>query len=47
MEVNQLKQGSTQQRQRSHRKERLAQILKWTSSLCAIAGRIFDPMGGQ
>jgi hypothetical protein len=40
MAVHALKQRSPQQRQRSPQKERLAKMLKWSSSFCAIAGGI-------
>jgi CheY-like chemotaxis protein len=38
--VNELKQQVSQQRKRSLQKERLAKMLKWSSSACAIAGGI-------
>jgi CheY-like chemotaxis protein len=40
MGVNELKQRAVQRRQRSFQTERLARILKWSSSSCAIAGGI-------
>ena len=40
MGVNELKQRETKRRKRSLQKERLAKILKWSSSACAIAGGI-------
>jgi hypothetical protein len=40
MGVHALKQRSPQQSQRSPQKERLAKMLKWSSSSCAIAGGI-------
>lgn len=40
MGINELKHRSVQRRQRSLQKERLAKILKWSSSSCAIAGGI-------
>jgi CheY-like chemotaxis protein len=40
MGVNELKQQLSQRRKRSLHKEKLAKILKWSSSACAIAGGI-------
>jgi CheY-like chemotaxis protein len=40
MPVNDLKYQEANRRKRSHQKERLAKILKWSSSSCAIAGGI-------
>jgi CheY-like chemotaxis protein len=40
MGVNELKQRESQRRKRSFQRERLAAILKWSSSACAIAGGI-------
>jgi CheY-like chemotaxis protein len=40
MGVNELKQQKANQRKRSHQKEGLAKILKWSSSSCAMGGGI-------
>jgi CheY-like chemotaxis protein len=40
MGVNELKQREAKRRKRSLQRERLAKILKWSSSACAIAGGI-------
>jgi CheY-like chemotaxis protein len=40
MGVNELKQRETERHKRSLQRERIAKILKWSSSACAIAGGI-------
>ncbi|WP_373539853.1 hypothetical protein [Chamaesiphon sp.] len=40
IDITELKQPSTQQQKRSRQQERLAKILKWSSSACAIAGGV-------